>query len=124
MNFEMYYNNIIIRLFSLIIISLTLNGFYLKHLNNSGDTAFLQQNKSIYLLQSSFWILFVTNFFAIMFPANVISWFLFELIILLIIVVSLTFLVWRLFNKQKFSFGIFFISLSLIVLFILALGME
>lgn len=124
MNLEIYYNNITIRFFSLITISLLLNGFYLKHLNNSGDNAFLQQKRSIYFLQISFWILFLTNFFAIIFPVNVISSFLFELIILIIIVMSLTFLVWRLFNKQKFSFGIFFISLSLVVLFILALGME
>lgn len=124
MNFEIYYNNIIIRLFSLVTLSLILSGFYLKYLNNSDDNAFLKQEKSIYLLQLSFWLLYLSNVFTLILPTNVISFFVFELIILTIIVISLTFLVWKLFNRQTFSFGIFFISSLLVVLFILILGMD
>jgi len=124
MKLETYYNNIIIRLFSLITLSLILSGFYLKYLNNTDDKVFLKQEKFIYLLQLSFWFLFLSNFFEMIFPPNIISSFSFELIILTIIVISFVFLVWKLFNKQKFSFGIFIISLPLILLFILALGMD
>lgn len=124
MNLEIYYNNVVIRLVALITVSFIVNVFYLKHIIQSDNLAFFKQEKSIYSLQFVFWMLFLTNLFDLVFPNNYVGWFIFELILLTIIFISFTFLLWKLFYKKIFDFGIFFFSLLLVLLFILALGMT
>lgn len=119
---EEFYNDVIIRLFFLTILSLILNHFYLKTLNNTYDKNFIRQEKSIYLLQLSFWLLYLSDFFHRVLPSNFIGSFFFELIISTILIMSFSFLIWRLFNTGKLSFGIFFISLPLFMVYLFVLG--
>ena len=128
MEIEMYYNNLTIRLLGLLIISLIPSYFYLKKLV-SLENSFLKTNKFIYLLQIIFWTLFLTNIFdtvpkKLLWLPNVIGYFIFEMTILIVIFISLIYLLWRLYNEKKFDVVIFFCSLPLILLFILALGMN
>lgn len=123
MNLEIYYYNLTIRLIALIILSFILNAFYLRLLNHSENKSFIRQVKSLYFLQIAFWILFLTNIFDLLLPNNIFGSFFFELILITIIFCTFTFILWKLFNKQKFYFGLFFFSLPLIMLFIFALGM-
>ena len=123
MDLEIYYYNITIRLIALIILSFILNAFYLRLLNHSENKSFIRQVKSLYFLQIAFWILFLTNIFDLLLPNNIFGSFFFELILITIIFCTFTFILWKLFNKQKFYFGLFFFSLPLIMLFIFALGM-
>ena len=123
MKLEIYYNNLTIRLFALITLSFILSGFYLKYIKQSDTNSFLKQAKAIYSMQIVFWVLFLSNILAKILPNNILGFFSFELIILSIIFISFTFLLWKLFDKNTFDFGIFFCSFPLIMLFILALGM-
>jgi len=122
LNLEIYYYNITIRLIALITLSFILSGFYLRSLSHSKNKSFIRLEKSIYFLQIAFWILFLLNIFDLLLPNNIFGSFFFELILLTIIVFTFTFLLWRLFNKRKFDFSLFFFSLPLIMLFIFALG--
>lgn len=124
MNLEAYYYNINTRLFALMILGLLLSGLYLKYLNSSTQTSFLKKEKNIYFMQMTYWVLFIGNIFAVLLPTNIFGFFTFELITLAIILISFTFLLWKLFKKRKFNLGIFFVSLPLIMLFILSLGMD
>lgn len=126
MELEIYYNNLTIRLFVLITLNIILSSFYLKYLNHSNRSSLLKQEKDIYLLQITYWILFIGGFFVKSLPpsnGNVINFFASEFIILAIIFISFTFLLWKLFNRKRFYFGIFFFTLPLIMLFLFALGM-
>ena len=122
MKLEIYYNNLSIRLFTLITLNIILSSFYLKYLNHSNRNSLLKQEKDIYLLQITYWILFIGSFFRKSLPGNIISFFASEFIILAIIFISFTFLLWKLFNKKRFDFGIFFFTLPLIMLFCFVLG--
>ena len=125
MKLEIYYNNLSIRLFVLITLNIILSSFYLKYLNHSNRSSLLKQEKDIYLLQITYWILFTGGFFVKSLPpsnGNVIGYFASEFIILAIIFISYTFLLWKLFNKKRFDFGIFFFTLPLIMLFCFVLG--
>jgi hypothetical protein len=122
MKLEIYYNDLTIRLFTLITLNLILSGVYLKYLNHSNTSIFLKREKDIYLLQVTYWILFIGSFFVKSSPSNIISFFVSEFIILAIIFISFTFLLWKLFRKKRFYFGIFFFTLPLIMLFLYALG--
>lgn len=124
MNFEAYYNNLFVRLFALVILSSIVSGFYLKYLKDSDEHSFLKQKKTIYSIQIMFWILFLSNLFSIILPTNIFGFFAFELIILTIIFISFTFLLWELFSKKRFAFGLFVFSLPFIMLFLFALGMN
>lgn len=128
MKIEMYYNDLTIRLLGLLIISIIPSYFYLKKLV-SLEKSFLKTNKFIYLLQIMFWTLFLTNIFdtvpkKLPWLPNIIGYFIFEMTILIIIFISFIYLLWRLYIEKKFDFGIFFCSLLLMLLFILALGMN
>ncbi|WP_373711175.1 hypothetical protein, partial [Jeotgalibaca porci] len=59
MKLEIYYNNLSIRLFTLITLNIILSSFYLKYLNHSNRNSLLKQEKDIYLLQITYWILFI-----------------------------------------------------------------
>lgn len=122
MKLEIYYNNLTIRLFALITLSFILSGFYLKYIKQSDTNSFLKQAKAIYLLQLTYWILFLSNFLDKILPNNVFGSFTFELITLIIIFLTYTFLLWELLKRQKFDLGLFFFSLPLIILFIYSLG--
>lgn len=124
MPLELYYNDITIRLVTLITLSFILNIFYLKHIIQTDNQSFFKQEKSIYSIQFVFWILFLSNLFDLFLPNSFVGWFIFELILLTIIFISLTFLLWKLFHKKRFDFGILFFSLPLVLLFLLALGMT
>ena len=119
---ETYYYNLSIRLFVLIALGFILNLLYLRYLTRSDSNSFLKQEKDIYLLQITYWFLYIGNFFGIILPSNIIGFFAFELIILAILFISFTFLLWKLFNKNRFDFSIFFFTLPLIMLFLFALG--
>ena len=122
MKLEIYYNNLSIRLFTLITLNIILSSFYLKYLNHSNRNSLLKQEKDIYLLQITYWILFIGSFFRKSLPGNIISFFASEFIILAIIFISYTFLLWKLFNKKRFDFGIFLFTIPLIMLFCFVLG--
>lgn len=122
MKLEIYYNNLTIRLFALITLGLILSGFYLKYIKQSDTNSFLKQAKAIYSMQIVFWILFLSNFLDKILPNNVFGSFTFELITLIIIFLTYTFLLWELLKRQKFDLGLFFFSLPLIILFIYSLG--
>jgi len=124
MDLDMYYYDIITRLFALVTLSLIFSGFYLKYISQPDNNSFFKQEKVVYSIQAGFWILFLSNTLATILPNNVIGFFAFELLILSITLISFTFLLWKFFNKKAFDFGIFFCSLPLILLFILALGMD
>src|SRR5690625_3774337 len=124
MDLDMYYYDIITRLFALVTLCLIFSGFYLKYISKQDNNSFFKQEKVVYSIQAGFWILFLSNTLATILPNNVIGFFAFELLILSIISISFTFLLWKIFNKKAFDFGIFFCSLPLILLFILALGMD
>lgn len=128
MEIEMYYNDLTIRLLGLLILSLIPSYFYLKKLV-SLEKSFLKTNKFIYLLQIIFWTLFLANVFdtvpkKLPWLPNVIGFFIFEMTILIVIFISLIYLLWRLYNEKKFDVLIFFCTLILMLLFILALGMT
>ena len=128
MKIEMYYNDLTIRLLGLLILSLIPSYFYLKKLV-SLENSFLKTNKFIYLLQIMFWTLFLGDIFStvptkVPWLPNVIGFFIFEMTILIVIIISLIYLLWRLYNEKKFDVVIFFCSLLLMLLFILALGMT
>lgn len=124
MNLEAYYYDINTRLFALMILGLLLSGLYLKYLNSSTQSSFLKREKNIYFMHITYWLLFLFNIFALILPVNIFGFFTFEFITLAIILISFTFLLWKFFKKNTFDFGIFFVSLPLIMLFILALGMD
>lgn len=124
MNLEIYYYNITIRLIALITLSTILSGFYLRFLNRSDSQSFIKKEKSLYFLHITFWVLFFTSVFDFLLPANIFGFFTFELILLTIIFFSFTFIIWNFINKRKFSFSLLFLSLPLILLFVLALGMN
>ena len=76
-----------------------------------------------------FWTLFLGDIFSTVptklpWLPNVIGFFIFEMTILIVIFISLICLLWRLYNEKKFNVVIFFCSLPLMLLFILALGMN
>ena len=111
--------------FPLITLNIILSSFYLKYLNHSNRSSLLKQEKDIYLLQLTYWILFTGGFFVKSLPSssgNVIGYFASEFLILSIIFISYTFLLWKLFNKKRFDFGIFFFTIPLIMLFCFVLG--
>lgn len=122
MNLEAYYNDVTIRLTALITLGVLLSGLYLIYLRHSNKKLFLKQKKDIYILQFTFWGLYLGNIFGTFLPSNYIGFFIFELILLGTILMSLTFLLWRLFSSKQFSFSIFFLTLPLMLLFIFALG--
>ena len=122
MKLEIYYNNLTIRLFALITLSFILSGFYLKYIKQSDTNSFLKQAKAIYSMQIVFWVLFLSNFLDKILPNNVFGSFTFELITLIIIFLTYTFLLWELLKRQKFDLGLFFFSLPLMILFIFSLG--
>lgn len=124
MNLEIYYYNINIRLIALITFSIILSGFYLKILNHSENQLFIKEEKSLYYLQLAFWISFLTNSFDFLLPANIFGFFFFELILLVIIFFTFTYTIWKYMNERKFDIGLLFSSLPLILLFVLALGMD
>ena len=121
---ETYYYDLSIRLFALITLSLILSGFYLRYLTRSDSDSFFKQEKSIYSIQAMFWVLFLSDLLGKILPNNVLGSFIFELILLSILFISYTFLLWKFFKKKKFDLEIFFISFLLIILFLLALGMN
>lgn len=125
MDLEIYYNNLTVRLFVLITLNIILSSFYLKYLSHSNRCLFLKQEQDIYLLHITYWVLFIGGFFVKSLPPNsssVIAYFATEFIILAIILISYTFLLWKLFNKRRFDFSIFFLTLPLMMLFLFALG--
>ena len=123
MNIDLYYNNLAIRLISLIVLSIVLSGVYLIYIKQTGNQSYLKHSKSIYFIQIVFWALFLSNLLGSILPNNVIGSYLFELILLSLIFISFTFVLWKAFKKNQLDYGIIFSTLPLIILFIVALGM-
>lgn len=120
----MYYYNLPIRLFALISLSIVLSYFYWKHLNRSEENSILKHKKTIYIVQLTFWLVFLSGIFPIVLPVGILSDFIFELLLLGIIFMALSFLLWQYFKRKKFDWLMFLSTLPLGGLFILALGMN
>lgn len=124
LNLELYYSNISIRLFALVILSFILSHLYLKTITHSTVNDFWRQAKSLYIIHISFWLLYLTNSFGHFLPTTIIGFFSFELIVLTIIFCTLNFLFWNWKNREQFNFILLFASTPLMFLFLLALGMT
>ena len=124
MPIELYYNNVPIRLLALLTLSLLVSFLYFMYLKDSNEFAFLKQEKHIYGLQIVYWILFLSNNFDRLLPTNYIGFFTFELITIVAIFITFIFLLWNLFTKKKLNYLLLLFSLPMVILFILALGMD
>ena len=124
MPIELYYNNVPIRLLALLTLSLLVSFLYFMYLKDSNEFAFIKQEKHIYGLQIVYWILFLSNTFDRLLPTNYIGFFTFELITIVAIFITFIFLLWNLFTKKKLNYLLLLFSLPMVILFILALGMD